>query len=196
MVRTRLALLDGAGAAVVAYGARATTMADIASHAGVAKATLYNHFRTKPEILAALADDAVARIADRLLGAGARPTAQLLGAGGGPAARPIGTAPALASALADAAEQVASHPAVVRLRETEPELLAVLAIPNQAAAWRRARSCLDTFCRTAGAPAGAAEVLLRWLASHVVDPADQAVRAAGAELLAAGLVAARLGQPA
>ena len=59
MQRTRSALLDGAVRAIEKHGARRATMADIAMLAGVAKGTLYNHFRTKEAIYTATADAAL-----------------------------------------------------------------------------------------------------------------------------------------
>src|SRR3954447_15000654 len=53
MDRTRAALLAGAARAVAASGTK-ITMAQVATAAGVAKATLYNHFRTREAVLAAL----------------------------------------------------------------------------------------------------------------------------------------------
>ncbi|MDT4917587.1 MAG: TetR/AcrR family transcriptional regulator, partial [Pseudonocardiales bacterium] len=51
MSRTRAALLSGAARAVSVTGSR-ITMAQVATAAGVAKATLYNHFRTRDAVLA------------------------------------------------------------------------------------------------------------------------------------------------
>ncbi|HMC68971.1 MAG TPA: TetR family transcriptional regulator, partial [Mycobacteriales bacterium] len=59
MQRTRAAVLDGAVRAVEKHGARRTTMADIAMLAGIAKGTLYNHFRTKEAVYAAAVEAAV-----------------------------------------------------------------------------------------------------------------------------------------
>ena len=47
-------LLPGAARAFAEHGLRRSTMQSIAAAAGVAKATLYNHFRTKDEVAAAL----------------------------------------------------------------------------------------------------------------------------------------------
>ena len=55
MERTRAAVLDGAARAVEKHGARRATMGDIAVLAGIAKGTLYNHFRTKDAVYAAAA---------------------------------------------------------------------------------------------------------------------------------------------
>ena len=54
MGRTRAGLLAGAARAFAEHGLRRSTMQSIAAAAGVAKATLYNHFRTKDEVAAAL----------------------------------------------------------------------------------------------------------------------------------------------
>ena len=54
MGRTRLGLLAGAARAFADQGPRRSTMQSVAAAAGVAKATLYNHFRTKDEVARAL----------------------------------------------------------------------------------------------------------------------------------------------
>ena len=51
MLRTRGNLLEATAHCVERYGVRRTTMGDIALKAVVAKATLYNHFRTKHYLL-------------------------------------------------------------------------------------------------------------------------------------------------
>jgi AcrR family transcriptional regulator len=61
MGRTRQALLRGAAAAVAAHGTR-VTMAEVATAAGVAKATLYNHLRTREEVLQAVLANEVLRV--------------------------------------------------------------------------------------------------------------------------------------
>ena len=63
MARTRAGLLDGARRAVAAQGCRQTTMNDIAACSGVAKATLYNHFRTKDDVWSALVEAEVREVA-------------------------------------------------------------------------------------------------------------------------------------
>src|SRR5947209_6872486 len=58
MSRTRTALLGGAARAVEVSGTK-ITMAQVAAAGGVAKATLYNHFRTRGAVLAALVEHEV-----------------------------------------------------------------------------------------------------------------------------------------
>src|SRR6476619_1697456 len=102
MSRTRSGLLSGAARAFAEHGLRRSTMQSIADAAGVAKATLYNHFRTKDEVAAAL----LAVELDRL--------EQL--AAGLPRER----------ALAVLSDELGAHPVLRRLAVAEPETLAGL----------------------------------------------------------------------
>jgi AcrR family transcriptional regulator len=70
MARTRDGLLDGALVSIQRDGLSHLTMSGICTRSGVAKATLYNHFRTKPEVMAALVAREVDRAADAALTAG------------------------------------------------------------------------------------------------------------------------------
>ena len=105
MNRTRAGLLAGAARAFAEHGLRRSTMQSIAAAAGVAKATLYNHFRTKDEVAAAL----LAVELDRLSAlAASLPREQ---------------------ALAALSDELGAHPVLRRLAGTEPEtLIALLAV--------------------------------------------------------------------
>lgn len=59
MERSRKALLGGAREAITKNGLSATSMVDIADFGRVARATLYNHFRSKEELWQALIFDEV-----------------------------------------------------------------------------------------------------------------------------------------
>ena len=54
MERARSGILDAAAELVADGGPRAVTMAAVARRAAVAKATVYNHFRDRDELLRAL----------------------------------------------------------------------------------------------------------------------------------------------
>ena len=99
MSRTRLGLLAGAARAFAEQGLRRSTMQSVAAAAGVAKATLYNHFRTKDEVASAL----LAAELDRLTAVAA----------GLP----------LEQALATLSDELGAHPVLRRLAGTEPEAL-------------------------------------------------------------------------
>ncbi len=161
MSRTRIALLDGAARAVEVSGTK-IAMAQVAAAAGVAKATLYNHFRTRDAVLAALVVDQVRRIVDEQHG------------------KPLEVV------LADAALAISVHPVRRGLARVEPATLAALGrIDDRAEAWQLARA--GVAAALAVASRGGIDVVLRWLASFVMTPAGPAVIAADVAVLIAGL---------
>jgi AcrR family transcriptional regulator len=164
MARTRAGLLEGALRAVATRGTRRTTMNDIAASAGVAKATLYNHFRTKEDVWSALVE------------------AELSGLAADCAALP------LTDALVLAATRISQHPALRRIAQAEPAVLAALLVADRAGpGWRLARDVVHRQLASAGVCG--ADVVLRWLASHLATPADPDAIRAGAECLTRGLPA-------
>jgi len=164
MARTRAGLLDGARRAVLAHGTRRTTMNDIAAQAGVAKATLYNHFRTKDDVWSALVEAEVRTLAAEC--------AEL----------------ELVDALAHAARRLSEHPALRRLADTEPVALAGLLVRRPTAAgWWAAEEGVRA--RLAADGLAGDDVVLRWLASHLAMPASPPAVRAAAETLAGGLPA-------
>jgi AcrR family transcriptional regulator len=166
MARTRAAVLDGAARAVEKHGARKATMADIASLAGIAKGTLYNHFRAKEAVYAAALDAGIKGLAAEC----------------GLAAREN-----LGEALALAAERIGSHPALRRIAVDEPTTLALLVTPSDHPLWRLARSSVRDILIGSGAATSSASIdaVLRWLVSFVASPAPDAT--AQASLIAVGV---------
>jgi AcrR family transcriptional regulator len=165
MARTRAAVLEGAALSIARYGSRRTTMADIAASGGIAKATLYNHFRRKADVYVALVEAEVRRIA----------------------AEAADLAPSdLATALTHAAEQVGCHPAVRRLAVDEPEVLAVMLALTGAEQPSLPRSSVAAVLAAAGYEArpDRVDLVLRWVAGHLAVPGTPASRAAGGVLLA------------
>ena len=162
MGRTRLGLLAGAARAFSEHGVRHSTMQSVAAAAGVAKATLYNHFRTKDEVVAAL----LAVELDRLTALAADLP--------------------LEQALAALSDELGAHPVLRRLASTEPELLAGL-LTVDAERWSalvtRLGAALDLD------PEGA-ELVGRWLLGVVLQPGRSTTRhrhaARLAELLSPG----------
>jgi AcrR family transcriptional regulator len=148
MQRTRGAVLDGAVRAVEKHGARRTTMADIAMLAGIAKGTLYNHFRTKEAVYAAAIDAGVAALVEECVAVAGDD---------------------LAEALAQAAERVGGHPALRRIAAEEPVVLAGLVTIDDGPAWARVRAGVARVLQVArrDASVGSVELVLRWLVSFV-----------------------------
>ncbi|MCW2498165.1 helix-turn-helix domain-containing protein [Jatrophihabitans sp.] len=161
MARTRAALLEGTGRAVQVSGTK-ITMSQVATAAGVAKATLYNHFRTREALLAALVLDEVTAIVE------------------GCAGLPV------ADALAAAANALAEHPVLRALAEIEPATLAELGrIDDAAEGWRLARTAVVS--ALAADLRGGAELVLRWLASYLLSPANAESIAADLAILLVAL---------
>lgn len=186
MSRARTGILAGAARCIARYGTRKTTMGDIAREGGVAKATLYNHFRAKPDVYAAVLEaevDALVRALDGV-------------------AEPRGSAAGVAACAAFVAERLASHPVLRRLATAEPELVATLLTPTDNPAWRTARAAATervSLAQAAGAlhaqhdTAAVVDGVLRWSLSYVLWPAPAESIRAAADRLVAGFVAAPAG---
>ena len=167
MQRTRTAILDAALDCLAVQGVRRTTMTDLAVAGGVAKATLYNHFRTKDDVLAALVDAQVTRLAA--------------------ACRVVAAEVGLAASLEHAADQLAALTALHRVAEDEPALLAGLSAPGAGRGWAAARTEVASVLAAAGSDPGdaAVELVLRWLVSQLQWPAGPATAALLASALGA-----------
>jgi AcrR family transcriptional regulator len=161
MSRTRAALLAGAGRAVEVSGTK-ITMAQVAAAGGVAKATLYNHFRTREAVLDALVIHQVDALIDAQAG------------------KP------LAEALADAATAIATSPVRRGLARVEPAVLAAVGrVDLVTAGWRRAREAVDAALAAAGREG--TDTVLRWLASFLITEADLDAIHSDLSVLLAGL---------
>jgi AcrR family transcriptional regulator len=156
MGRTRAGLLAGAARAFAERGLRRSTMQSVAAAAGVAKATLYNHFRTKDEVGRAL----LAAELDRLAAVAAD----------GPPAR----------ALAALADEVARHPVLRRLAADEPEALTGL-LGTSTGRWEEVLDRLAAALRT---DRGTAGIVAAWLVGLVLQPGEAPARHAAAGRLA------------
>ena len=165
MQRTRAAVLDGAVRAVEKHGARRTTMADIAMLAGIAKGTLYNHFRTKEAVYAAAVEAAIVSLGEECVTVAADD---------------------LGEALALAAERISGSAALRRVASDEPAVLASLTTIGDVGAWVTARGAVRDVLSAGRAhhDEPAVDLLLRWLVSFVPvaggDIETQAARLAAA----------------
>jgi AcrR family transcriptional regulator len=121
-------------------------MQPIASAAGVAKATLYNHFRTKDDVVAAL----LASELDRLT------------------VLALGLPPA--EALAALSDELGAHPVLRRLAVIEPDALASLLTTE---AWESLVARLASALRVADDDA---EIAARWLLGVVLQPGRSTTR--------------------
>jgi AcrR family transcriptional regulator len=159
MSRTRQGLLEGAARAFAAAGLRGSTMLSIARAAGVAKATLYNHFRTKDDVARALLSAEIRR----LVGAARH--------------RPP------ADALMLLGSEVAGHPVLRRIATDEPALLTrLLSAPGRE--WSAVVEALATALDLA---TDDAELIGRWLVGLVLQPGSALARRREAQRLATAL---------
>ena len=150
MSRTRTALLAGAAKAVRTSGTK-ITMAQVATEAGVAKATLYNHFRTRDAVLEALLAAEVAALLEDATGLAA------------------------AEALWGTAVAISAHPVRAGLAQLEPQTLAGLAQIRHQGTWADVEGAVAELLEGEGR--GGAGLVVRWLASFLVAPAEpQAIR--------------------
>jgi AcrR family transcriptional regulator len=168
MLRTRTAILDATAQCIEREGVRRTTMSDVSAQARIAKATLYNHFRTKDDLMAALVLARTEQLAAEC--------AELAVAG-------------LAPALEYAGRSLSAAAPLRRIASDEPALAATLATPSAGRAWTAARRGVETVLRESGAPSddGSVDLVLRWLCSQVLRAAGDAEVTSGARVLAEGL---------
>jgi AcrR family transcriptional regulator len=161
MGRTRAALVAGAAKAVLATGTK-ITMSQVATSSGVAKATLYNHFRTREAVLAALLAHEVNRLIEQ-----------------------ISPAP-LERALVEAATAISNHELVRLLARTEPATLAALAhVDTRLEGWRRVQETVQAALDRE--QLGGAGLVMRWLASYLTTPASAEAIVDDARMVLAGL---------
>jgi AcrR family transcriptional regulator len=161
MNRTRAALLSGAARAVAATGTK-ITMAQVAAAGGVAKATLYNHFRTREAVLAALVVQQVDALIEEQAG------------------KPLGVA------LVDTATAISAHPVRAGLAGVEPAVLAAVGrVDESAEGWQHAGAAVAA--ALAGESRDGADTVLRWLASYLLTPGDPESIARDVAVLLAGL---------
>jgi len=161
MARSHAAILQGAARAVEMDGTR-VSMAQVAAAAGVAKATLYNHFRTREDVLTGLLLVEI----DRLIAE-------------------IAHLP-LEVALVRAAAAVSDHPLLEALGGADFATLAVLArVDVRTAGWGRVASALDAMLQRRGL--SGTPTVLRWLSSFITAPADLADIEADVAILVTGL---------
>jgi AcrR family transcriptional regulator len=166
MERTRAALLDGARRAVATSGTK-ITMAQVAAASGVAKATLYNHFRTREAVLAALLAADIRAVVDA-----------------------VADLP-LPQALAGAATMVSEHPVPRALSGLDPATLVRLAtVDLNAAGWQLAHEAVRN--ALVAADRRGADTVLRWFASLLLNPASSAEVAGDVAALLDGLARRRV----
>jgi len=121
---TRQALLDGARTVFAEVGVRNANMIEIADRSEVARATLYNHFRDKDELVAALIEDEIERIRNL-----------------------IASAPDRREVLFLLANEISQNAALRKVLALEPHLIAGLAQISETPIWNQANYFLFSACQ-------------------------------------------------
>jgi AcrR family transcriptional regulator len=166
MGRARGGILDGARATITEGGVRRMTMSEVAERGGVAKATVYNHFRSRGELLDGLLADELAQLLE---------TADRAG-------------PGTAAQLASLAQSISHNPLLDAIRQSEPEMLAGLTAISNEDTLDRWTAIVDTVrgrlaLQGARTDDASVDLVLRWLLSVVLAPAPAERLAAEAGLL-------------
>lgn len=159
--RTRNALLDGARSLLSEVGVREANMITIADRSRVARATLYNHFRDKEEILQALLDSEIMRMSELARSATHRSEALFL-----------------------LSKDIFDNGALRKVAELEPHLIARMVTISESGKWSQVRSTLQSvlYCSKESG-----ELVLRWLLSQFFSPIPDSARRAAVEKIEATL---------
>jgi len=159
--KTRVALLDGARSLLSEVGVREANMISIADRSQVARATLYNHFRDKEEILHALVDSEIARMSDLAKSASHRSEVLYL-----------------------LSRDIFDNGALRKVAELEPHLIARMVTISESAKWGQVRATLQSvlYCSKESG-----ELVLRWLLSQFFSPIPESARRAAVEKVEASL---------
>ncbi len=155
--RSRTAILSGAKIVITEVGSYESNMNDIAARAEVSRATVYNHFSDKEEMMLSLLESEILRLYDIAK-----------------------KAPTKRDALYALSFEISKDPALRKMVETDPLDIAKFVTATQHPLWILIKSSLDSlFGESSG-------VVLQWLISQVASPltpaesskqADQIVRA-------------------
>jgi AcrR family transcriptional regulator len=165
MARTRDSALAGARRVLAEVGPRRASMVDIAVRGGMAKATLYNHFRTKDEVIHAL----VLAEAEEIL------------------RDALTVQHDAAKSLARAAWRLCTHSVLRGAVRAEPVITAnIIASFPAAPVWSECRALISQWLTAVGLvdEESVQELLLRWLTTTALMPASMSADADAQALLA------------
>lgn len=171
MAKARAGILLGARRSLINGGIKGLTMSGVADRGGVAKATVYNHFRTKADVLAAVA---MAELDDAAEAAWPWLTRDL------------------ATAFVTAADSLATSPVVRSVVASDPGVVAsffpAAEGPGGECRNHAAALVVDALATADCTPSAAnVDLTLRWLAAVAVSPPDPLIRQEQAEQLVAWL---------
>jgi len=156
--RSRTAILSGAKIVITEVGSYESNMNDIAARAEVSRATVYNHFSDKEEMMLSLVESEIMRLADLAK-----------------------KAPTKRDALYSLSMEISKDPALRKMVETDPLDIAKFVKVTDHPLWQLIQSSLAAvFGESAG-------TVLRWLIGQIASPLTPAESAKQADQIARAL---------
>jgi AcrR family transcriptional regulator len=159
--KSRVAILAGAKLVIAKVGNYQSNIADIAVSAQVAKATIYNQFADKAEMMESLVESEVIRLTELALAASSRQ-----------------------EGLALLSNAISQDLALRKLVESDPSDIAKLVTITNHPTWVLAHQGI---AKVFGADSAACGVILRWLIGQIASPITEEESVAQARRLAASL---------
>jgi len=159
--KSRVAILAGAKSVIAKVGNYQSNIADIAVSAQVAKATIYNQFADKAEMMESLVESEVIRLTELALAASSRQ-----------------------EGLALLSNAISQDLALRKLVESDPGDIARLVTITNHPTWVLVHQGI---AKVFGADSAACGVILRWLIGQIASPITEEESVAQARRLAASL---------
>ncbi len=159
--KSRVAILAGAKLVIAKVGNYQSNIADIAVSAQVAKATIYNQFADKAEMMESLVESEVIRLTELALAASSRQ-----------------------EGLALLSSAISQDLALRKLVESDPGDIARLVTITNHPTWVLVHQGI---AKVFGADSAACGVILRWLIGQIASPITEEESVAQARRLAASL---------
>jgi AcrR family transcriptional regulator len=158
--RTREAILHGAKLEIAEVGSYESNMVDISTKAQVSRATVYNHFADKEEMILALVESEIKRLSGL---ASAAPTPK--------------------EALFKLSREISEDSALAKMRVTDPTDIAKFVTESPHPLWSFAtESAMKIFGPTN------ASLVIHWLISQIGSPLSEAESMAQSEKLARSFI--------
>jgi AcrR family transcriptional regulator len=159
--KSRVAILAGAKSVISRVGNYQSNIADIAVSAQVSKATIYNQFADKAEMMESLVESEVIRLTELALAASSRQ-----------------------EGLALLSNAISQDLALRKLVESDPSDIAKLVTITNHPTWVLVHQGI---AKVFGADSAACGVILRWLIGQIASPITEEESVAQARRLAASL---------
>ena len=156
--RSRTAILSGAKIVITEVGSYESNMNDIAARAEVSRATVYNHFSDKEEMMLSLVESEIHRLADIAC-----------------------KAPTKRDALYALSIEISKDPALRKMVETDPLDIAKFVTVTDHPLWQLVKTSLAAiFGESSG-------TVLRWLIGQIASPLTPVESAKQADQIARAL---------